>query len=198
MNLEKMKLIEGKQTLETLSEKLNLTRNSAANLISKLKREGYARRSGGGKQPRIYTISLKKKTNLKPGMFDILSKETPIKLVPYFIHKVEGNYKIEDAIIDLIKLGDVRPLIGVVYLLNKVKDWNYLKNKAKGIEYRLGALYDFARTIRKTRKMPNRIRKELLKTKPQKMEYWIFEKKPRDFEMIWNITVPLRGEDFDR
>jgi hypothetical protein len=198
MNVKKIELIEGKQTLKTISKKLNLTKNSAANFISKLKREGYATSIGGGKQPKIYTISLKKQTKFSKGMFDILSEETPIKLHPYFIHKVRGNYRIEDAIIELIKLNDVRPLKGIVYLLNKVHDWNYLNSISEGVESKLGALYDFTRTIRKTRKMPDHIRKSLLKNKNKKMKYWLFKKEPRDFEKVWNITIPLRGEDFDK
>jgi hypothetical protein len=41
---------------------------------------GYATSSGGGKHIRIYTISLRKQPKFQDGMFDILSKLTPIKL----------------------------------------------------------------------------------------------------------------------
>jgi len=195
---EKIKLIEGKQTLETISKRLNLTKNSAANLVSKLKKQGYLKRSGGGKQPRIYTISLKTSTQLKDGMFDILNKYSPIKLIPPFIHKVRGNYRIEDAIIDLIRLNNIRVLAGVTYLFNKIADWAYLRKKAIGIEARLGALYDFTRTIRKTKKMPNNIKSAMLKKRPKEIDYWIIKKDPNSIEKKWNTTVPLRGEDFDK
>jgi hypothetical protein len=197
MDLERLKIIQGLQTLESISKKLNLTRNSAMNFISKLKRQGYATSSGGGKHIKIYKISLKTNPPFQDGMFDILSKNTPIKLSPYFTHKVIGTYKIEDAIVDLLKLEDVRPILGSAYLLNKVKDWHYLKNKARGMEAKLGALYDLTRTIRKTRKMPKDVRTALLKKRPKKIYYWLLEKKPREFEKIWNTTVPLRGGDFD-
>jgi len=198
MNLEKLRKIEGLQTLESISKKLNLTRNSSMNLISKLRREGYVISTGGGRHIKIYKISLKKLPQFQDGMFDILSKNTPIKLYPYYTHKVMGIYKIEDAIVDLLKLGDVRPIVGSAYLLNKVKDWHYLCKKAKGMEAKLGALYDFTRTVRKTRKMPKDVRNALLKKRPKKMKYWLLEKKPREFEKIWNTTVPLRGGDFDQ
>jgi len=198
MKTETIRKIEGKQTLDTISRKLNLTRNSAANLVSKLRKEGYLKSSGGGKQPRIYTISLKKTTEFNDGMFDILSKKTPVKIHPPFIHKTDGIYRVEDAIVDLIRLDDIRILIGVVYLFNHVRDWTYLRKKARGIEGKVGALYDFARTIKKTRKMPDKVRRALLRRRPLKIVNWLHEKEPNEMEKKWNVTVPLRGGDFDQ
>ena len=196
MKHELLKKIQGKQTLDTIAEKLNLTKNSAANLVSKLRKEGYLKSSGGGKQPRIYTISLKKNSSLENGMFDILATKTPVKVVPPFTHKVKGKYKIEDAIVDLIKLNDIRILSGVVYLFNYVTDWAYLRRKASGIEARLGALYDFASKVRKTRKMPANIRSALNRKKPKKIDYWILKNHPSEMELKWNTTIPLKGEDY--
>jgi len=196
--LKNIKEIEGKQTLETISSKLNLTKNSAANLVSKLKKEGHLTSSVGSNRKRIYTISLKNKPLLGKGMFDILSEKTPIKITAPFEHKIIGNYRIEDAIVDLIRLDDIRILKGIVYLFNYVSDWSYLKQKAKGVEAKLGALYDFARNVRKTKKMPEKTRKALLRHKPKNMTRWILDKNPDKIAKEWNITIPLGGEEFDK
>jgi len=45
-----MNIIPGKYTAELFAEKHNLTKDSAINKLSKLKKQGYAKVSGGGKQ----------------------------------------------------------------------------------------------------------------------------------------------------
>ncbi len=66
--------IEGLQTVETAAKELNLSRQSAINLLSKLKKMEYVTVSGGGKQKRLYKITMRKQRKRKPGMFDIINK----------------------------------------------------------------------------------------------------------------------------
>ena len=58
--------IEGKYTVETFAKKQGLGRQSAINLLSKLKKQGFIYTTGGGNQKRIYTISKtpKKESNM--------------------------------------------------------------------------------------------------------------------------------------
>ena len=67
---------EGKYTIERFAEENSLTRQSAINLLSKLKKQELVTISGGGKQKRIYTIHHlpKKKTN---GFYDVVNKYSP-------------------------------------------------------------------------------------------------------------------------
>ena len=121
---------EGKYTIETFAKHQNLSRQSSINLLSRLKKKNLVMVSGGGKQKRIYTVLRipKKKTN---GFYDIVNKYSPEKLQPMFEHYVVGNYKVEHAIIDGLKIGDARTKEATMYLFNHVKDWKFLFNLAK-------------------------------------------------------------------
>lgn len=149
--------MEGKFTLEKFAEKKGIKKTSAINLLSKLKKENKVIVSGGGKQKRIYTINNlpKKKTN---GFYDIINKYSKTKLVPKFEHYVEGNYKIENAIIDGIKIGDSRTLEATKDLFNHVKNWKRLFDLGKkhNLLSDIRKLYEDAKNTRKVRKIPRR------------------------------------------
>ena|SRR3989344_3387805 len=148
---------EGKYTIETFAKKQDLTRQSAINLLSKLKKQGYVQIQGGGKQKRIYTISkvAKKSTN---GFYDIVNKYSPQKLNPLFEHYVQGKYTIEHAIIDGLKIGDIRTLDATTHLFRHIKNWKSLFHLAKknNLEKDLINLYKKARKQTKCKKMPKR------------------------------------------
>jgi len=152
--------MEGKYTLELFAEKKGLTKNSALNLLSKLKKQGYITVSGGGKQKRIYTI-YKTPQEQANGFYTIVNKYSPEKLVPKFKHIVKGKYTVERAIIDGIKIGDVRTLTATEHLFRHLKNWKLLfdlakKNKVIG---KLHLLYKSARKNTKTKTMPKRYEK---------------------------------------
>lgn len=149
--------VEGKYTIERFAKERNITRQSAINLLSRLKKNGFVRVDGGGKQKRIYTISKlpKKKTN---GFYDIVNKYSPEKLQPRFEHYVNGNYKIEHAIIDGININDSRTREATMYLFNHVKNWKLLFDLAKKnkLEKEVLKLYMKARQTIKCRRIPKR------------------------------------------
>ncbi len=152
-----MKLKEGKYTVETFSRENNLSRQSALNKLSKLKKQGLAEVSGGGRQKRIYTIRRLpgRKTN---GFYDVVNRYSPKKLQPKFEHYVNGRYTVENAIIDGIIIGDARTLEATKYLFGRVSDWKRLFDLAKKhrLEKNVVALYKQARETTKTRRMPKR------------------------------------------
>ena len=149
--------IEGKHTAETLSTLLGVQRQSAINLVSRLKSQGYITTTGGGRQKRIYTISrlVRQKPN---GFFTLMNRHAQVKLSPYFEHVVHGRYTVEDALIDGLMLGDARSLEASSSLFARVKDWKRLfaKAKRKKVTVQLFSLYDFAKRHNKARKMPLR------------------------------------------
>ena len=149
--------MEGKYTIETFAKEKSLTRQSALNLISKLKKQGYVQVSGGGKQKRIYTFSKTPQTPTN-GFYDLVNKYSPEKLVPRFKHRVIGKYTVEQAIIDGIKIGDIRTLTATSYLFNQVKNWKYLFDLAKKNKCvnKIKKLYQQTRKKIKVRKMPRR------------------------------------------
>jgi hypothetical protein len=152
-----MDIREGKYTVERFATEQDLTRQSAINLLSKLKKEGQVTVSGGGKQKRIYTISKlqKKKTN---GFYNLINKYSPEKLQPQFEHYVVGNYTIEQAIIDGIKMGDTRTLEATTHLFRHITNWKTLFGLAKKnrLEYEVMKLYNQAKVATKVKRIPKR------------------------------------------
>ena len=148
---------QGKYTVETFAHKQNLSRQSAINALSRLKKQGYVEVSGGGRQKRIYTLSIvpKRPTN---GFYDIVNRYSPEKLVPGFQHRVIGRYTVEHAIIDGIRIGDVRTLEATMHLFRHVKDWKRLMEMAKkhGCVNEVHALYNKAKGSIRVRRMPQR------------------------------------------
>jgi len=149
--------ILGKQTIDSISSELGIKKTSALNLISKLKRQRLLTTTGGGKQKRIYNISKlpQIKTN---GFYDIINRYSPVKLNPAFKHTIHGQYSIERAIIDGIKIGDIRTLQATSYLFKHVKNWKRLFDLAKKHrkEKDIRKLYEKAREKFKCRRMPKK------------------------------------------
>ena len=149
--------MKGKYTLEQFAKEKNLTNQSALNLLSKLKKQNLASVSGGGKQKRIYTIYDKPKKHTN-GFYDLVNNYSPEKLVPKFEHYVKGKYTAENAVIDGIKIGDVRTLDATKHLFRHIKNWKNLFDLAKKEKLRKEVieLYKKARKETKTKTMPMR------------------------------------------
>lgn len=195
---EYSKLLEGQQTVDTISSIAKLKKTSCLNIISKLKKSHYLVKTGGGKQKRIYIISSRKVFPGR-GMFDILNKYAKKKIIPPFHHVVHSDYKIEDAIADLIALKNMRVNISMLALFNHVKDWNYLYNvsKQKNITRNVGLFYDIARLTRKTRKIPNNIYKKFLNSDRFMVYKYIgnFKNNFKELGKKWRLKAPFNKED---
>ncbi len=125
-----MNLQEGKYTLDTFVAKTGLARQSALNLLFRLKRKGLVSVSGGRHQKRIYTISTRPQEP-DNGFYSVVNRYSPEKLVPAFRHRVIGRYTVERAIIDGIRIGDVRTLDATTHLFRHVRSWKRLFDLAK-------------------------------------------------------------------
>ena len=148
---------EGKYTIELFAKDRKLSRQSALNLLTKLKKQGYVKVSGGGRQKRIYTVSKlpKKQPN---GFYSIVNKYSPLKLQPKFEHYVIGKYTIENAIIDGIKINDSRTLKATMYLFNHITNWKRLFDLAKKehLTKKVIEVYKKTKKTIKCRRMPKR------------------------------------------
>lgn len=152
-----MKLKEGKYTLERFAEEQCITRESALNLLTKLKKQGYVTVRGGGKRKRIYTVTKLPKREAN-GFYKIVNKYSPEKLQPKFEHYVYGTYTTEHAIIDGIKIGDVRTKEATKHLFRHITNWKRLFDLAKKekVEKEIINLYKLARKTTKCKRMPKR------------------------------------------
>ena len=147
----------GKYTLESFAESNGLTKQSALNLLSKLRKKGLVKTSGGGRQKRIYTVleRPRKETN---GFYDIVNRYSKIKLREKFSHHVHGNYTVEHAIVDGIRIGDARSKEATMYLFNHVNNWKRLFDLAKKRDLvdEVCQLYFRAKDKMKVKRMPKR------------------------------------------
>ena len=203
-SIELAKKLEGLNTLGMVRKNLGVKKSTAIKILSLLRKEGFVETSGGGKKPRLYTISplrLAGKEHL--GLYDIINKYSKVKLFEPFKHKVmDRKLTIEEAIPMAIKQREFRLTLASLGLFNFVKDWKKLHYFAKKYDVmkEVGALYDVARSYMKTRKMDERTRKGLLKIKTRK-QFIIKHAKSKDFIDIgkrWNVYVPFNKADLTR
>ena len=205
-SIELAKKLEGINTLEMVAKSLKVKKSTAIKMVSLLKKEGFVETSGGGRQPRWYKISpirIAGKEHL--GLYDMINKYSKVKLWEPYKHKVmDRNLSVEEAIPMAVKEGErnFRLVLAVLGLFNRVRNWPNLCNYSKkyNVARKVGALYDVARSIMKTRKMDNRTRKALLKgkdkskfiIKPHKTKYF------KEIEKIWGVYIPFNKADLTR
>lgn len=200
------RMLEGLQTLDNIINKLNVSRRTAINYISLLRKKGFLKNYSGGRKKRIYIIkSIKKKEIGYPDIYEIINKYSRIGLVTrtnYRRHDKELS--IEEVIIEAIKTKEYRTILASLDLFRKVKNWSFLRKLAtkEKIGRKVGALYDVARTILKTKRMDLRTRKALLKSKI-KNKYIIpnLKGKLKNFSNIekeWRIYIPFNKADLER
>ncbi len=199
MNCDEMlKTLQGLHTVETVAEALNLNRQSALNLLSRLKKEGYLTVSGGGKQKRLYKITTTIQRPRSPGMFDLLNKYSPMKLMPWFDHQVHGPYGPEEALIDAIETKSFRAILASLRLFNHITDWPKLYRLAKQKEcwQKVGALYDVTRIFFRVRKMPE------MYSRLEKPKKWVAftQIRKKNFLSIsskWKVYLPFNQKDIE-
>ena len=201
MNQENMlRKLEGLHTVETVAEALNIKKQSAINLLSRLKKAGYVTVSRHKRSQ--YKITMRKQRQRDPGMFDIINKYSPnMKLMPWYDHQVHGIYGPEEALIDAIQTKSFRAILASMRIFNHIKNWQKLYSlaKEKGIWQKVGALYDVAKRFFRVRRMPRRYNYG----KFEKMMYLIrkYPTSEKDFYPItrkWKVAIPFRYGDIDK
>lgn len=204
MNQEQiLQLIRGKQTIESLEEILQLKKSTILNRLVELRKKGYVQTNRGSNGKRMYTISTKKFPQGE-GMFTVINKYSKMKLIPHFVHIVRGKYGPEEAIIDAISFKDFRVLQASLWLFNHISQWKRLHELArkKQIETVVGALYDTARLVIRTRKMPENIYRSLLRKKTRKKIILLSHLQTNDprvlkIEQKWNVIMPFARADLE-
>ena len=198
---EILKTIEGLQTIETVAEALNIKKQSALNLISRLKRQGYVTTSGGRQQKRLYKITTRKQRKRDLGMFDIVNKYSPMKLAPWYDHQVHGHYGPEEALIDAIHTQSFRVILASMRLFNHITDWPklYKLAKEKDCWQKVGALYDISKMYFRVKKMPLRYQNQkFIKKQFLIKRYNTTEKIYNPIKNKWNVEIPFQTGDIGK
>ncbi len=197
-DLELLRKLAGFQTLETVTRELGIKRQSALNLLSKLKKEEYLTVMGGGPKKRLYRITLVKQRKRDLGMFDILNKYSPMKLAPWYDHQVHGKYTVEDALVDAVQTGSFRAILSSLRLFSHITDWPrlYKLAKKKNCWQKIGALHDVAKKLFRAKHLPTKYSgkphdsMQYLVRNYRTKENWI-----KPIEQEWNVGIPFRNGD---
>ena len=194
-----LRKLEGLHTVKTAADALGMGRQSAINLLSKLKKEGHVTVSGGGKQPRLYKVTMRKQRPRDTGMFDIINRYSPMKLAPWFDHQVHGHYGPEDAIVDAVQTQSFRAILASMRLFNHITDWPRLYRLAveKGVWQKVGAVYDITRQFLKVKKQPKKYER-----KQDPYEQWqpLSQLRKKNFPKIaekWHVYIPFNNKDIE-
>ncbi len=199
MKTEKLlKEMQGVQTIQSVKVNLGIDKKKAIYYIHRLRKKGYVKTQRMGKT-RVYYISYQNKFN-GIGYYDILNKYAPIKLA-HNTHKIYGRkITLEETLIFAIKTKSIRAIIASLALFKKINNWSLLYKLAKqnNLRREVGALYDVARTIIKTRRMPKRFKNNSLsKGKKRYIVQGSRSKHFQDIENKWKVYIPLNKADLE-
>ena len=190
--------LEGLHTVETAAEALGIKKQSALNLISRLKKQDYVSTSGGNRQKRLYKITARKQRKRDIGMFDIINKHSPMKILPWYDHQVHGEYGPEEALIDAVQTQSFRVILASMRLFGHITDWHKLHSLAeeKDCWQKVGALYDVAKLYFRVKKMPLRYQNQkFIKKQYLIKKYNTTEKMYNPIKSKWNVEIPFQIGD---
>lgn len=197
------KKLEGLQTVSSISKILDIDRRTAINYIFLLRKKGFVGTLYGKRKIRMYRIrTVQRKERGYEGLYEIINKNSKVKLVePYreivYTHKLS----FEEAIVRAVKSGKFRLILASLGLFNKIKNWHrlFIFAKKENVGRKIGALYDITRKIIKVKKMDERTRKALLKTKMDN-KFIVDKVKSKDFKeigKIWKVYIPFNKADLE-
>lgn len=195
--------LEGLHTVETAAEALQMKKQSALNLLSRLKKQGYVTVSGGGKLKRLYKITPYRQLPRHPGLFDVINKYSPyMKLQPWYDHQVHGLYGPEEALLDALKTKSFRVILASLRLFSHVTNWPKLYRLAKENDcwQKIGALYEISRLFFRVKRMPA---KYASSSEVKKMQYIISNYKTKEplfvsIQKKWHTGVPFNKSDLKK
>jgi len=197
------KKLEGLQTVNSIAINLNIGRRTAINYVWKLRKNGYAETIYGKRKIRMYKISpIRPVKTGYPGLYEFLNQNSKIKIyAPYLNRIYDHKPTAEEIIVKAIQTGDFRTVLSALNLFNKIKDWHLLSEIAKkeNVGRKIGALYDAAKTTIRVRRMDERTRKSLLKSKIDD-KFIIKYARTKDLqhiEKIWNVYLPFNKADLE-
>ena len=142
-------------TLERIAKENDISKSTARNYLTPLRKKGLVTRSG-----KIYKIT--QLPQLADTGFFSISDTTPVKLHETHLHQVHGKkYTVEDAIIYALDKNESRYLAVAAFLCNKITHWTSLvaQLKKKQLLPRFKSIYTIARNTIRVRKMPLRYQK---------------------------------------
>jgi len=193
--------LKGVATIETVMRDLGVPRQKAVYYIHRLRKEGYVKTSRQSDKKRVYRISFENRLGGQTyeGM---LSDNSPVKLArweEYFVHR---DIPLEEAVVYAIKSKSIRHMLAALGLFRKIRDWKTLYRLAKegNLTREVGALYDLARTVIRTRRMPKSFLNHSLPKKDSGFRQIISGLRSKDYKNIeskWKVRLPFNRADLE-
>jgi len=188
------------QTIESVMDILKTGRQKAIYNIFRLRKKGYIKTRRLSNNKRVYNISFENRLH-GSSYYEIINKHSPIKVATLEVYRIYGKKPtLEETLIYALKTGSLRIILASLALFKNIEDWSSLYGLAKNnhVERQVGALYDLARNIMRTRKMTNRFRNNALPKDHYEFRYIIpglRSKNFKDIEDRWKIYLPFNKED---
>jgi len=201
-NLYLLNKLKGIQTIESVMDSLRISKNKAILQIHNLRKAGYVKTKRLSNNKRVYSISEDNK--LKGAIYEeIINKYSPINVtIPKNYYVYRKKLTLEETLIYAIKTHNIRTILASLGLFKSISNWKLLYHLAKEnhLERQVGALYDMARTIIRTRKMGGFFLKNSLPKKNYDFRYLIPKLKSKEFKDIekkWRIYLPFNEKDLE-
>ena len=197
-----LKKLEGIQTINTVVDILSVSREKAVYYIYRLRKHGYVKTKRLSNNSRVYYISFENRLR-GFSYHEIINSYSPVKLSTTQVYKVYGKEPtLEETLIYAIKTGSLRTILASLALFKKINNWGelYRLSKRNKVEREVGALYDLARRIMRTRRMSKRFRTDALLKESYDFVYMIPGLRSRDFrdiEIIWKVYLPFNRGDLE-
>ena len=199
---EIVKKLEGIQSIETVKDILDISREKAIYYIYRLRKIGYVKTKKLSNNKRVYNISFENRLK-GTSYYEIINKYSPIKISTPEIYKFYGKEPtFEETLVYAIKTQSFRTILAALALFKKIDGWVSLYQLAKKnhLERQVGAIYDLARKVMLTRKMTDRFRNNALPKENYQWRYVIPGLKSDDFKDIekrWKIYLPFNKKDLE-
>jgi len=196
------KKLRGLQTVSTIAKTLNIKKRTAINYAWKLRKNGYLTTSYARNKIRLYRIDPLRRKKTGYSLYNLINKYSKVKISAredYIIHS-NKEPSVEEVLVRAIDTKEFRIVLASLGLFNKIKNWSRLKEFADRykIGRQVGALYDVARKTMKVKRMDERTRKALLKSKSEKFIIKNFKSKNfNDVERKWDVFIPFNKQDLE-
>ena len=200
---ELAKRLEGLQTVGSILKKLGIGRRTAINYLWKLRKDGFVETVYGKRKIRMYRISPFKANKFGyPGLYEYLNQNSKIKVFAPYISRIYNHRPTpEEMIAEAIKTGNLRTVLSSLALFNKVKSWARLSQIAKkeNVGRKIGALYDAAKTVVRVRRMDEKTRESLLRSriKDKFIVKNVRTKDLKNIENLWRVFLPFNKADLE-
>ncbi|MFH1638318.1 MAG: hypothetical protein ABIB71_07880 [Candidatus Woesearchaeota archaeon] len=199
---ELLKELNGIQTIKSVMTLLNVSKKKAVYYVHRLRKQGYVKTSMMSNKTRVYNISFENKAG-GISYYDILNKHSPLKIASKKDYRVYGKKPSqEEALIFALKTKDLRTILTALALFKNISHWPelYRLSKKSNLKREVGALYDLARRIMRTKRMSRRFMNNSLPKKGDRCRYIIEGLSSKDFKDIekrWRVYLPFNESDLE-